>query len=248
MASPASVLSMVVSYDMLCIRFDTWTPAFLLFLAPSRRRRRRVSPKTQELRDAAIFSASDDEDGFSCAGNGDVADDAPSLKRSGCEDASYDERDYGVAETDLDEELRIALMSTPMDMPTHRFSQCEIMQQPVVLLAVVRQLLAVAVFVVFVMSLAVKFTSARNERDALRYKHFSRAGRVSLVQCCFFSMSSPLCKAASTNSHNCKPHHSSSNTCVLPTTPRPRPHLHWWQMITAVFRCSAHFAAAPPDR
>lgn len=132
LASCAATLSlMVVYWYTICHDYDTHTPALLpLFLASSRRRRRRVSSKPQQQRDAASFTASEDEDIFRYSGNSDIGDDASSFEHSGCEDVSGGESDDGVAETDLDAELRLALMSTPMDIPTHRASQCEVVLQP----------------------------------------------------------------------------------------------------------------------
>ncbi|CAN0226829.1 unnamed protein product, partial [Ectocarpus sp. 4 AP-2014] len=95
------------------------------------RRRRRRATTSLPTNDSAAGADEDAVRDGGCAGSLDGDDDdasASCIELSGSDDGSEDDNhdDGGVAEeteTDLDAELRNALLSTPLDVPTHRPSQ-----------------------------------------------------------------------------------------------------------------------------
>lgn len=138
---------------MLTFGGHTHIPAFpgvllLLSLSQNRNSRHRRhgdghKPRQQHSHGATGGDASEDETAFdygddfnSDVGDGDDdgdgdgdrdGDDGPScVELSSSDDVGGDDDDDGVMETDdLDDQLRMALMSTPSDVPTHRPSQCK---------------------------------------------------------------------------------------------------------------------------
>lgn len=119
---------------ILCPQYITTFRCF--FFIPSRRRRRHRGRKSSPI-PLQDLAGSDAGGGLTSDGSiGGLSDDAPCFDLSGCDDAidrdGADDGDDGVdgvsdheMETSLDIELRNALLSTPLDVPTHRPSQCE---------------------------------------------------------------------------------------------------------------------------